>query len=147
MYEELLALERGGRPIRVAVVGAGGSMGQGLALQCGLTPGVRMVAAVDIDLPRAERAAELHGDPWTNASADTDVRAALAAGQTVVTSDPSALLAAGREAVDVLVEASSSVAAAARTVDAAVRTARVVMLQIGGEDSPQMPTVHDECPI
>ena len=40
-------------------MGAGGSMGRGLALQCARTPGVRMVAAIDIDVRRAEQAAEL----------------------------------------------------------------------------------------
>lgn len=142
MYEELLALERGGRPIRVAVVGAGGSMGQGLALQCGLTPGVRMVAAVDIDLPRAERAAELHGGAWTRTSSATETRAALDAGQTAVTADPSPLVAAGREAVDVLVEASSSVAAAARTVDAALRTGIDVVLMNAEVDCLLGPLLH-----
>ncbi|MEA2440906.1 MAG: hypothetical protein QOH76_2330, partial [Thermoleophilaceae bacterium] len=74
MYRELLALEQAGNPVRVAVMGAGGSMGQGLALQFGMTPGIRMVAAIDTDLARAERAAELHGGPWSRASSDVQVQ-------------------------------------------------------------------------
>src|SRR3954465_13435664 len=120
VYAELLALERAGSPIRVAVLGAGGSMGQGLALQGGLTPGIRLVAAVDIDLPRAERAAELHGRPWTNPSSEAAVGVALKAGKTVVTSDAAPVLAEGRGAVDVLIESTNSVAAAAAAVDAAL---------------------------
>jgi predicted homoserine dehydrogenase-like protein len=121
MYQELVDLERAGNPVRVAVMGAGGSMGQGLALQLGMTPGIRMVAAIDTDLLRAERAAELHGRPSVNANTEAQVRAALRAGKTIVTNDPSPVLAEGRGAVDVLVEASSSVAAAARAVDEALR--------------------------
>ena len=34
-------------------------MGLGIALQLGKTPGLRMVAAIDIDLAQAKRAAEL----------------------------------------------------------------------------------------
>jgi predicted homoserine dehydrogenase-like protein len=142
VYEELLALDRAGSPIRVAVVGAGGSMGQGLALQCGLTPGVRMVAAVDIDVPRAERAAELHGGAWARASSEAETRAALEAGRTVVASDASPLIAAGRTAVDVLVEASSSVAAAARTVDVALRTGIDVVLMNAEVDCLLGPLLH-----
>lgn len=110
MYRELVELERAGNPIRVAVMGAGGSMGQGLALQCGMTPGVRMVAAIDLDLSRAERAAELYG------------------GDTAVTSDALAVLAGGRDSVDVLIESTDSVAAAAQAVDLALRSKIDVVL-------------------
>ena len=55
MYQELLSLESEGRPVRVAILGAGGAMGQGLALQVGMTPGMRLVAAIDIDLGGADQ--------------------------------------------------------------------------------------------
>lgn len=142
MYNELLTLEREGRPIRVAVLGAGGSMGQGLALQCGMTPGIRMVAAIDLDLPRAERAAELHGQPWTRASSEAGVRAALRAGRTVVTDDFSAVLAEGRASVDVLIESTTSVAAAAAAIDAALRLKIDAVLMNAEVDCLLGPSLH-----
>lgn len=116
-----MQLEREGRPIRVAVTGAGGAMGQGLALQIGMTPGMRLVAAIDLDLPRAERAARLHGQPWTRASSEAEVGRALDGGETLVVEDASAVLAWGRDAVDVLIESTNTVGAAARMVEAAAR--------------------------
>lgn len=117
-------------------------MGQGLALQCGMTPGIRMVAAIDIDLPRAERAAELHGRPWTNASSEATVRAALKAGKTVVTSDPSPVLAEGRGSVDVLIESTNSVAAAANAVDTALRMKIDAVLMNAEVDCLLGPLLH-----
>ena len=125
MYEDLVALERDGSPIRVAVMGAGGSMGQGLALQLGMTPGLQMVAAIDVDIPRAERAAELYGS-----------------GRPVVTNDATAVLAAGRDSVDVLVEASSSVSAAAHAVEVALRSGVDVVLMNGEVDCLLGPLFH-----
>jgi predicted homoserine dehydrogenase-like protein len=124
MYEDLIALERAGSPVRVAVMGAGGSMGQALALQLGMTPGLRMVAAIDIDIPRAERAAELHGS------------------NTIVVNDPAPLLDAGRDSVDVLIEASSSVAAAARAVESALTEGIDVVLMNGEVDCLLGPLFH-----
>jgi predicted homoserine dehydrogenase-like protein len=142
MYQELLKREREGRPVRVAVLGAGGSMGRGLALQIGITPGLRLVAAVDIDLPRAERSAELHGSPWTRVSSEADARAALESGRTVVADDVSWILAQGRESVDVLVEATNSVAAAARAVDAALRMKIDAVLMNAEVDCLLGPLLH-----
>lgn len=121
MYQDLLKLEREGRPIRVAVLGAGGSMGQGLALQIGMTPGMRLVAAIDVDLRRAERAAGLHGERWTRASSEAEVRRALEGEETLVIEEASPVLARGRDWVDVLIESTNTVGAAARTVQAASR--------------------------
>src|ERR1035438_484596 len=103
-YSELLKREQDGCPIRVAVVGAGGAMGLGIALQLGKTPGVRMVAAIDVDLAQANRAAQLHGRDWARAGSRHEISAALGAGRTVVTDDAFGVLADGCEAVDVLIE-------------------------------------------
>ena len=142
MYHDLQALERAGSPIRVAVMGAGGSMGQGLALQLGMTPGVRMVAAIDVEVQRAERAAGLHGLPWATASSDSGVRAALRSGKTVVTADASPVLATGRDSVDVLVEASSTVGAAARAVETALRSGIDAVLMNAEVDCLLGPLLH-----
>ncbi|MEA2440026.1 MAG: hypothetical protein QOH76_1450 [Thermoleophilaceae bacterium] len=117
-------------------------MGRGLALQCGMTPGIRLVAAVDIDLPRAERAAELHGRPWTTPSSEAAVGVALKAGKAVVTSDPAPVLAEGRGAVDVLIESTTSVAAAAAAVDAALRMKIDVVLMNAEVDCLLGPSFH-----
>jgi predicted homoserine dehydrogenase-like protein len=124
-------------------MGAGGSMGRGLALQCARTPGVRMVAAVDIDVRRAEQAAELQSRPWTVAGSGAEVRAALRAGKTIVSADPMTVLAERREAVDVLVESSSSVAAAAASIDAALRMEIDVVLMNAEVDCLLGPSLHD----
>jgi predicted homoserine dehydrogenase-like protein len=142
VYDELLALERAGSPVRVAVMGAGGSMGRGLGLQLGMTPGLRMVAAIDVELSRAERAAELHGGPWASASSEAEVRAALRAGKAVVTADPTLVLAEGRESVDVLVEATTSVAAAARAVETALRMGIDTVLMNAEVDCLLGPLLH-----
>ena len=63
MYEKLKKLEAERNPIRVAVVGAGGSMGKGICLQTKLTPGLQLVAAVDINVKTAEEAASLSEYP------------------------------------------------------------------------------------
>lgn len=121
MYEHLVQLERTGRPLRIALTGASGRMGHGIALQIGKTPGMRLVAAAGRDLGRAGRAADLHARPWTVARTEADMRAALRSGQTIVTDNVSALLDWGREAVDVLVEATGTVGYAAQVVEHALR--------------------------
>jgi predicted homoserine dehydrogenase-like protein len=117
-------------------------MGQGLALQLGMTPGLRLVAAIDIDLPRAERAARLHGGPWTQTASKAEVRRALEGGKTVVTDDALAVLRQGRESVDVLIESTNTVGAAARTVEAALREKIDVVLMNAEVDCLLGPLLH-----
>ncbi len=117
-------------------------MGRGLALQCARTPGVRMVAAIDIDVGRAEQAAQLQGRPWTVASSGAEVRAAVRAGKTIVSADPKAVLAEGRDVVDVLFESSSSVAAAAGAIDAALQMKIDVVLMNAEIDCLLGPSLH-----
>lgn len=63
MYKVLAKLQQEGRPIKIGVVGAGGSMGKGICLQTRLTPGLKLVAAIDINVDAAEEAAESSGHP------------------------------------------------------------------------------------
>ena len=142
MYRELLALEERGAPVRVAVVGAGGSMGLGVSLQLGKSPGLRLAAAVDVDVARATQAATLSGRPWTLASTDAEVTRALRNGSTVVTADIFPLLARGREAVDVLVESTNTVAFAARAVESALRAGIDVVLMNAEVDCLLGPRLH-----
>ncbi len=142
MYEELKQREADGRPIRVAVVGAGGSMGQGVALQLGMTPGMRMVASIDVDLDRARRAAELHGGTWEVATSAAEAGRALRAGRPVVCPDAFSVLAHGRDAMDVLVEASNTVGFAARAVETALRNGIDVVLMNAEVDCLLGPRLH-----
>lgn len=61
MINELKKLGSKNRPIRVAVVGAAGSMGRGICLQTKLTPGLKLVAAIDINVEGAEESAKSSG--------------------------------------------------------------------------------------
>lgn len=121
IYERLQDLERAGRPLRVVLVGASGRMGQGIALQIGQTPGMRLVAVAGRNAKRSGRAADLHGRPWARARTEAEMRAALRRGDTIVTSDVSSLLDWGREFVDVLVEATGTVGYAAHVAEHALR--------------------------
>jgi predicted homoserine dehydrogenase-like protein len=128
MYEQLIELERDGRPIRIVLTGASGRMGHAIAHQIGKTPGLRLVAAVGRDLVRAARAADLHGRPWALARTEGEMLSALRSGETVVTDDALGLLDRGREGADVLVEATSTVGMAAQVVERALQRRLDVVL-------------------
>jgi len=63
MYEDLKQLEAEGKPIRVVVVGAAGSMGKGICLQTRLTSGLKLVGAVDTNEKGLAKAVELAKGP------------------------------------------------------------------------------------
>jgi predicted homoserine dehydrogenase-like protein len=108
MLEELREREREGRPIRVGLIGAG-AMGRGIAWQVGRTPGMQLVFVADLRREAAKRAAHAHG------------------GAPAVADD--ALAAIDRFPVDVLVESTSSIGAAARYGLAAIaRGSHVVLM-------------------
>lgn len=126
MIDKLRTLEAEGRPIRVALVGAG-AMGFGIAWQIGHTPGMRLVAVTDIKAEAAEKAAAASGQPWQRMAPGL---AAPAAGTVWVTEDPFYVfdLAAGLD-FDVLVEATNTVGFAADVCLAAIaRRAHVVLM-------------------
>jgi predicted homoserine dehydrogenase-like protein len=141
-YTDLARRQAEARPIRVALVGAGGSMGQGVALQLGKTPGMRLVASVDVDLPRAKRAAELHGSDWVGAGTEEEITQALRAGRTVVTNDAFAVMKHGREFVDVLVESTNTTAFAARIVMRSLDAGVDVVLMNAEVDCLLGPLLH-----
>ena len=92
--------QRRGRPIRVALVGAG-QMGRGFAAQIGRIPGLELSVAVDIDVSLAHGALKLAG----RTEIEEDLGAAVDAvhnGVALAISDASAL---PDLAVDVVVEA------------------------------------------
>jgi len=107
--------EAAGCPIRVGMVGAGAT-GRAIALQLG-TPvaGMRMVAIANRTPEHGERAFREAGmEQWIRAESVHEAEAAIARGLAVLTDDPSVLTHC--ETIDVIVEVTGTVPAAARTV-------------------------------
>jgi predicted homoserine dehydrogenase-like protein len=120
--------EATGRPIRVGMVGAGAT-GRAIALQLGTpVPGLRLVAIANRTPEHGERAfreANIHG--WSRVSAVQDAERAIARGMPVLAEDPSVLTAC--EGIDVIVEVTGTVGAAAAVVlDAIDHRKHVVMV-------------------
>jgi predicted homoserine dehydrogenase-like protein len=115
------------RPLRVALIGAG-KFGSMYLAQVRRTPGVHLVAVVDLDAARAGAALGRTG--WT--AFETDARSlddARARGSTFVTDD--ALAAIASDAVEIVIDATGSPAAGIRHVLACCRHGKhVVMVNV-----------------
>jgi predicted homoserine dehydrogenase-like protein len=111
----LREIEARGQPIRVGMVGAGAS-GRAIALQLGTpVPGMRLVAIANRTLEHGERAFREAGiKQWSLVDSKHQAEAAIARGLPALTDDPSVLTQC--EAIDVLVEVTGTVEAAARVV-------------------------------
>lgn len=123
----LQKLEASGKPVRVAMVGAGAT-GRAIALQLGTpVPGMRLVAIANRTAENAERAFRVAGFPLS-AIVDSPRQAEeqIARGVPVVTTDPSVLTACGT--IDVLLEVTGTVEAAARVVLDAFKHGKHVVL-------------------
>lgn len=142
MYRELRSLADQGSPIRVAVTGAGGFMGRGICLQLGITPGLRLIAAVDVDLPQAAQAAQLYGEPWVETASGAAISKTLKQRRTVVTDDFFALLEQGSDEIDVLVESTNNIGFALRAAEAALRNGIHVVLMNAELDCFFGPWLH-----
>lgn len=107
--------EAAGHPIRVGMVGAGAT-GRAIALQLGTpVPGIRLVAISNRTGQHGERAFREAGlVSWSHASSSKEAEAAIGRGLPVLTEDPSVLTAC--DAIDVLVEVTGTIEAAARVV-------------------------------
>ena len=107
--------ENTGRPIRVGMVGAGAT-GRAIALQLGTpVPGIRLVAIANRTPEHAERAFREAGiTAWSRSASAREAETAIARGIPVLTDDPSVLTAC--DAIDLLVEVTGTVGAAARVV-------------------------------
>lgn len=107
--------EATGRPIRVGMVGAGAS-GRAIALQLGTpAPGIRLVAIANRTPAHGERAFREAGmTEWRRVETAREAEAVIARGLPVLTEDP--LVLAACEAIDVLVEVTGTVEAAAGVV-------------------------------
>lgn len=107
--------ETSGRPIRVGMIGAGAT-GRAIALQLG-TPvsGIRLVAIANWTPEHGERAFREAGlSGWVRAGSTPEAESAISRGLPVLTEDPAVLTRC--DVIDVIVEATGSIAPAARTV-------------------------------
>jgi predicted homoserine dehydrogenase-like protein len=123
----LKAREAEGRPIRVAMIGAG-FMGQGLTNQItNSVAGMKVVAAYNRRIERAIHNFQYSGlDDVAVAATQDQVEDAIRAGKPVVTED--AFLLARSEQVDVLVDVTGSVEFGARLILEAFRHGKDVVL-------------------
>lgn len=114
------------RPAVLGIIGAG-SMGKGLLYQSTITAGVRCGAVCDLRIERAIRALELFAIPHEVARDPSGIVDAIRRERVAVCEDGSWI--AQCEALDVMIEASSSVAAAGQfALDALTRGLPVVLM-------------------
>lgn len=125
--QALQARERAGRPIQVAMIGAG-FMGSAIADQIvRRVPGMRMAVMVNRLVARAEGALGRAGcNDVRRASSVADIEAAIKSGVPAVTDDP--MIAGEAPSVDVLLEVTGSIEYAARVVAHAIDHGRHVVL-------------------
>lgn len=135
------AREKQGRPIRVAMIGAG-FMGQGLTNQIvNSVPGMRMVAVQNRHLERAFHVYRYSGvEDIIKATTQTQVENAVRGGKAVVTEDP--FLLARSEQVDVLVDVTGSVEFGAQIVLEAFKHGKDVILMNAELDATIGPILH-----
>ncbi len=125
--EQLEELARtNGRPVRVALVGAG-QMGRGLAAQIGRIPGMELAAAVDVDADRAANAMRVAGKPSFVGDVDR-ATAAIESGSGVALTDAAALPGLP---IDVVVEATGVPEIGARIAETCMDGGKhVIMLNV-----------------
>jgi predicted homoserine dehydrogenase-like protein len=119
--------EAKGHPIRVGMIGAGAT-GRAIALQLGTpVPGIRLVGIANRTPEHGERAfREANITAWSQAGSSREAERAIASGLPVLADDPSVLTAC--DAIDVLVEVTGSVEAAAGAVLEAFDNGKHVVL-------------------
>jgi predicted homoserine dehydrogenase-like protein len=132
--------EATGDPIRVGMVGAGAT-GRAIALQLATpVPGMRLVAIANRSPEHGERALREAGvQEWKRTGSAREAEAAIARGVPVVTDDPSLLTAC--DAIDVLLEVTGTVEAAAHVVLDAFEHGKHVVLVNAELDSMLGPII------
>lgn len=116
-----------GRPIRVAMVGAGAT-GRAIALQLGTpVPGIRLAGIANRTPEHAERAFREAGvTTWSSSDAVLDIEASIHRGTPVLTDDPTVLVRC--PAIDLVVEVTGTVDFAAGVVLDAIAHGKHVVI-------------------
>src|SRR5258708_6133408 len=124
---ELQKLEAMNRPIRVGMVGAGAT-GRAIALQLGTpVPGMRLVGISNRTPEHAERAFREAGfAQWARVDSLREAEVRISHGIPILTTDPSLLTAC--DSVDVIVEATGTIDAAAGVVLDAIDHGKHIVL-------------------
>lgn len=126
MLAKLLARERDGNPVRVAVVGAG-DYGESLVCQLGQIPGMRASVVCDLDMEKAIRVYELAGFV-RGAVSDRALADRVIAGKPVVTDDLALAVCAP---VDVVVDCTGEPEVGCKVASGAIVQGRhVVMVNV-----------------
>ena len=138
-----------GRPVRVAMVGAG-FMGRGIALQIATaTPGMELVAIANRTVDKAREAYALGGaEDVRHVDGASELEQAIGDGRPAVTDDP--LLVAGAEQVDAVIEVTGTVELAARVTLAAIEAGKHVVLmnaEVDGTLGPILKTYADRAGV
>jgi predicted homoserine dehydrogenase-like protein len=124
---ELQKLESMGHPIRVGMVGAGAT-GRAIALQLGTpVPGMRLVAISNRTPEHGERAFREAGfAQWARVETLAEAEGKISRGIPILTDDPSLLTSC--DSIDILLEATGTVEAAAKVVLDAINHRKHVVL-------------------
>ena len=119
--------EKSGKPIRVAIIGAGAA-GRAIALQLATPPpGIRLAAIVNRTPEHAERAFREAGmTEWSCPESARDAGLAIDGGTPVLTDDPSVVTKC--DAVDVIIEATGTIEYATAVILAAFAHSQHVVL-------------------
>jgi predicted homoserine dehydrogenase-like protein len=141
--------QRDGRPVRVAMIGAG-FMGRGVALQIvQRTPGMDLVAISNRHLAGARRAYAEAGAPEPVVVQDAaSLSRAIASGQPAITED--ALLLCAADGVDVVVDVTGAVQFGAEVTLAAFAAGKHVVTlnaELDGTVGPLLRTLADEAGV
>ena len=138
-----------GRPVRVAMVGAG-FMGRGIALQIATaTPGMELVVIANRTVDKAREAYALGGaEDVRHVEGASELEQAIGEGRPAVTDDP--LLVAQAEQVDAVIEVTGTVELAARVTLAAIEAGKHVVLmnaEVDGTLGPILKTHADRAGV
>ena len=141
LHRLLLEREEAGKPVRVVLIGAG-KFGSMFLAQARVTPGLQLLALVDLDPNRARRA--LGDTGWDEAQASAkSLEEAERGGTTFITDDAMAALSYG--ATDVVIDATGSPAAGiAHALAAAEQGKHIIMVNVEA-DALAGPLLAERC--
>lgn len=126
MADALTRLSLLTEPIRIAIIGMGHA-GKGMLCQVGMTPGIECVAVADIHLEKALHGCAELGCPHETVKDLGGLHDVIRTGKTAVCEDGALL--AQCESVDVLIEATNTIAPAGRYAEMALQNGTHVLMR------------------